>query len=75
VCFVWLPKQATIISPANAAFDSKLDLNLKKILVKYCIRSTAVCGAETGADVRSVRDNWKVLKFVLRKGGSVGPIV
>ena len=46
---VWLPEQAAIISPAKAAFDSKLDLNLTKILVKHYIRSTAVCGAEAGA--------------------------
>jgi len=49
MCFVWLPQQAAIISPVKAAFDSKLDLNLTKILVKYYIRSTAVYGAEIGA--------------------------
>jgi len=49
MCFVWLPEQAAIISPAKAAFDSKLGLYLKKILVKYNIRSAAVYGAETGA--------------------------
>jgi hypothetical protein len=49
MCFVWLPEQAAIISPAKAAFDSKLDLYLTKIQVNYYMRSTAVCGAGTGA--------------------------
>ena len=31
----------------KALFTNRLDANLRKKLVKCCIRSTAVCGAET----------------------------
>jgi hypothetical protein len=56
-------------------FTSKLYLNLRKKLVKYHIRSTALYGAETGT-FRKNRLEIQVLKCAAGEGWkSAGPIV
>ena len=76
------------IAMAKAAFSkkktiltSKLELNLRKKLIKCYIWSKALYGAETwtlqkSAD-RQVRNTWKVLKCGAGEGWrrSVGPIM
>jgi hypothetical protein len=58
-------------------FASKLDLNLRKKLVKYYIRSMALYGAETGTLREVVQKTWKFLKCGTGEGWrrSVGPIL
>jgi hypothetical protein len=53
-------------------FTSKLDLNLRKKLVRCYIWSMALYGAETW-----IRNTWKVLKCGVGEGWrrSVGPIM
>jgi hypothetical protein len=43
-------------------FTSKLDLNLRKKLVKCYIWSIALYGAETWTLGKEIRNTWKVLK-------------
>jgi hypothetical protein len=71
------------IAMAKAAFNnkknlftSKLDLNLRKKLVKCYIWSTALYGAETWTLRKVIRSIWKVLKCcaVEEWRRSVGPI-
>jgi hypothetical protein len=59
-----------------ALFTSKLNLELRKKLVKYYIWSIALYGAETGT-LRAVDQNaWKVLKCCTGEGwSSVGAIM
>jgi hypothetical protein len=76
MCYVWLPEHVAIISPAKAAFNNKLDLNLTKIVVKYYIRSTAVYGAETGAIRKVGQRQPEGLEICCpKRGRSVAPIV
>ena len=73
------------ISMAKAAFNkkkktlftSKLDLNLRKKLVKCCIWSMAFYGAETWMLGQQIRNTWKVLKCGAGEGWrrSVGLIM
>ena len=58
-------------------FTSKLNLNLRKKLVKCYIWSMALCGAENGRFGQQIRSTWKVLKCGAGEGWrrSVGPIM
>jgi len=58
-------------------FTSKLDLNLRKKLLKCCIWRIALCGAETWTLGAQIRNTWKVLKCCAEEGWrrSVGLIV
>ena len=58
-------------------FTSKLDLNLRKKLIKCYIWSMAFYGAETGRFGQQMRNTWKVLKCGAGEGWirSVGPIM
>jgi hypothetical protein len=58
-------------------FTSNLDLNLKKKLVKYYIRSMAFYGEEIGHFEQKIRNTGKILKCGAGEGWrrSVGPIM
>ena len=58
-------------------FTSKLDLNLRKKLVKCYVWSMAVYGAEIGRSEQQIRSAWKVFKCGAGEGWrrSVGPIM
>ena len=58
-------------------FTSKLDLNLRKKLVKCYVLSMALCGAETRTLRATDQKAWKVLKCGAGEGWrrSVGPIM
>jgi hypothetical protein len=43
-------------------FVSRLDLNLRKKIVKFYIRSIALCGAATWTLRKVDQSTWKVLK-------------
>jgi hypothetical protein len=68
---------ATAIFNKETIFTSKLDLNLRKELVKCYIWSIALYGAETWTLCKGIRNTWKVLKCGVTEGWrrSVGPIV
>jgi len=54
-------KKAAFNNKTNL-FISKLDLNLRKELVKCCIWSIALCCAELGHFGKVNRSTWKVLQ-------------
>ena len=63
------------IAMAKAAFNkkqnlftSKLDVNLRKKLMKCYVWSIALCGAETGRSGQQIRNTWKVLKCGVGEG-------
>ena len=58
-------------------FTGKLDLNLRKKLVKCYIWSMALYGDETWTFGQQIRNTWKVLKCGAGEGWrrSVGPIM
>ena len=51
-----------VFSKKRTLFTSKLDLNLRKKLIKCYIWSMAFYGAETGHFGQQMRNTWKVLK-------------
>ena len=64
-------------SKKKTLFTSKLDLNLRKKLIKCYIWSMALYGAETWTLRAADQNNWKVLKCGVGEGWrrSVGPIM
>ena len=65
-----------VFNKKKTLFTSKLDLNLRKNLVKCYIWSMALYGAETWRFGQQIRNTWKVLKCGAGEGWrSVGPII
>jgi len=61
-------------SKKKTLFTSKLDLNLRKKLIKCYIWSMALYGADTWTLRAAIRNTWKVLKCAGEGWRSVGPI-
>jgi hypothetical protein len=65
------------ISIAKTAFNKKLDLNLRKKIVKCYMWSISLYGAETWALQKVDQKYWKVLKCDAGEGRrrKIGPIM
>jgi len=77
VKYKWVAMAKAAFSKKETFFTSKLDLNLKKELIKCYIWSMALYGAETWTLRQQIRNTWKVLKCGAGEGWSrsFGPIM